>query len=327
MAEIMLLLVFCLLLAAGATLRHERIQRERAEAEVATFKQKSQINDALNAALLAAAAKYSRVADALGAASEANINEFWTELVEGRAVARELAKHGIVLKDIKDSTNLIADAKELREQGINLDAMKETASLVDGIRELQRANGMKATHVQDTLKALERGIKAGEAKPDDSKEHKWPPMIRLSEAGGYYFAIGSAELTPEFERRLRDIVVPLLVERAREYNVDVIEVVGHTDELPLGAKTSNLDRDLTVVLRGDKPIVTLRPGDNAGLGLARSVSVVRNLLRDPRLEGLRILPFSAAQLIRTEERLANGMEDQGDVKERRRIEIRLRKST
>jgi hypothetical protein len=48
------------------------------------------------------------------------------------------------------------------------------------------------------------------------------------------------------------------------------------------------------VLKGNKPIIALKPGDNAGLGIARSVSVVRNLLQDPRLEGLRILPMSGA---------------------------------
>jgi hypothetical protein len=80
------------------------------------------------------------------------------------------------------------------------------------------------------------------------------------------------------------------------------------------------------VLKGAKPIIALRPGDNAGLGIARSVSVVRNLLQDQRLKGLRILPLSGAQLIKTNETLANGIDVQGDVMERRRIEIRLRKT-
>jgi len=123
------------------------------------------------------------------------------------------------------------------------------------------------------------------------------------------------------------VVIPNLVKTAQEYDVDVIEVVGHTDELPIGAKNSNLDRDMVEVLKGNKPIVALRPGDNAGLGIARSVSVVRNLLQDQRLHGLRVLPLSGAQLITTKETLANGTDVQGDVKERRRIEIRLRKSS
>jgi hypothetical protein len=82
--------------------------------------------------------------------------------------------------------------------------------------------------------------------------------------------------------------------------VDVIEVVGHTDEQPIGMRPSNLDRDFTEILRGDRSVGTLRPGDTAGLGLARAVSVVRELLRDPRLDGLRILPPSIATTLRPE---------------------------
>jgi hypothetical protein len=168
---------------------------------------------------------------------------------------------------------------------------------------------------------------ANAANGKDKEGHKWPPMISLSEAGGYFFKLGSAELSTEFESRLHDAVVPSLLRTAKEYDVDVIEVVGHTDELPIGAKNSNLDRYMVEVLKGNKPIVALRPGDNAGLGIARSVSVVRSLLQDERLQGLRVLPLSGAQLVKTDETLANGMDVQGDVKERRRIEIRLRKST
>jgi hypothetical protein len=46
---------------------------------------------------------------------------------------------------------------------------------------------------------------------------------------------------------------------------------------------------------------------------------------DYRLQGFHILPLSAAQLIDVDGRLTR-WDNQGDVRERRRIEIRMRKS-
>jgi hypothetical protein len=62
------------------------------------------------------------------------------------------------------------------------------------------------------------------------------------------------------------------------------------------------------------------------LGLARALSVVERLSADPRLKTFRILPLSAAQLIGTDGRITH-WDSHGDVRERRRIEIRMRKST
>jgi hypothetical protein len=62
-----------------------------------------------------------------------------------------------------------------------------------------------------------------------------------------------------------------------------------------------------------------------GFGLARAVAVARMLMSDPRLEAYRVLPMSAGQLIDVGERVTVGVG--GDVKQRRRIEIRLRRSS
>ena len=67
------------------------------------------------------------------------------------------------------------------------------------------------------------------------------------------------------------------------------------------------------------------PADNAGLGLVRAVSVANVLRNNPRLSGYTILPYSAAQLIDLGDVLSDGA-SAGDVKERRRIEIRLRRA-
>ena len=80
------------------------------------------------------------------------------------------------------------------------------------------------------------------------------------------------------------------------------------------------------MLRNSANIASVVPADNAGLGLARAVSVVSVLLQNKALSGYKLLPLSGAQLINNDETLAiSGTA--GDVLERRRIEIRLRKST
>ena len=102
-------------------------------------------------------------------------------------------------------------------------------------------------------------------------------------------------------------------------------MIGHTDERPVNGGQSNLDRELTAVMSGANGVAALQPADNAGLGLARALAVVRVLSSEPRLRNFRILPLSGAQLIGTDGRLTRWGE-QGDVRERRRIEIRMRKS-
>ena len=59
--------------------------------------------------------------------------------------------------------------------------------------------------------------------------------------------------------------------------------------------------------------------------MARAVSVVSVLRQSPLLTGYKIIPLSGAQLVNTDETLAlDGSAE--DIQQRRRIEIRLRKS-
>jgi flagellar motor protein MotB len=153
-------------------------------------------------------------------------------------------------------------------------------------------------------------------------EHDWPPIINLTEADGYFFNSGSAELSPAFRKLVSGPVADQLLEIVSKYDVNVIEVVGHTDEQPLAPRYSNLDQTLFGALRGGDA-AKLDPADNAGLGMARAVAVANLLMQDQRLSTFRILPLSGAQLI-DHDRLASG--SGGDVQERRRIEIRVRRS-
>jgi outer membrane protein OmpA-like peptidoglycan-associated protein len=156
-------------------------------------------------------------------------------------------------------------------------------------------------------------------------EHNWPPIIRLREADQEFFAVGKAEITEGFARKIRQEVVPTLRKLLAEYKVDVVEVVGHTDEQPIQGKVTNLDAAALDVVRNGSSATRLTAADNAGLGYARALSIVQLLASDPRLSGYTIIPLSAAQLIDTSGKLSDG-KNPGDVRERRRIEIRVRRS-
>jgi len=67
------------------------------------------------------------------------------------------------------------------------------------------------------------------------------------------------------------------------------------------------------------------PADNSGLGLARAAAVTQLLSTDRRLEGLKILPLSGAQVIDVDDTLSLGG-NTADVKQRRRIQIRVRRA-
>jgi outer membrane protein OmpA-like peptidoglycan-associated protein len=152
-----------------------------------------------------------------------------------------------------------------------------------------------------------------------------PPIIRLSEARGYYFPLGSAAITPAFRQRLAGEVVPRILDLGRRYHVDVIEVVGHTDEIPLRLEShSNLDFQLLAYLSGTGDAGDLHAADNVGLGMARAAAVARELLKDRALAGYTILPLSGGQAIATDQTLAAG-HAATDEQERRRIEIRMRR--
>lgn len=179
----------------------------------------------------------------------------------------------------------------------------------------------------------EKGRAAGEGTAGSSGApkagHNWPPIITLSEAGGHFFASGSSVVPSDLQSVLKGDVADKLRGIIAEYKVDVIEVIGHTDEQPI-LRTPSLDRPASTLDRGLLPSIRGLPAapaiaaDNAGLGLARAAAVVRILRSDQRLSGLEILPLSGGQLIDVGDRLS--MNPTGTAApSRRRIEIRLRR--
>lgn len=167
--------------------------------------------------------------------------------------------------------------------------------------------------------------KKPEASGKQDGKHDWPPIIPLREAEGYKFDTGSAEVSPEFDERLRTVVKDAIIATIQKYPAaDVIEVVGHTDERPING-ASNLDASLIAVLSGDASAEQLLSADNVGLGMARAAAVAVVLRSCPELTQFKIIPYSGGQIIEPGDRLATG-ENSGDRGERRRIEIKIRGS-
>ncbi|MFN9559456.1 MAG: flagellar motor protein, partial [Dolichospermum sp.] len=152
-----------------------------------------------------------------------------------------------------------------------------------------------------------------------------PPIIVIKDEGAYRFASGSAEISQEMLNYILKQIVPEIETRTKQYGINVVEIIGHTDGQANGQVTSNLDVNLENVVSGNIQVGNLRAGSNADLGLMRALSVVKALrdiqTKENRLSGLSFRAYSAAQLI-----LPNGqfaaIARQDDVT-RRRIEIRF----
>jgi flagellar motor protein MotB len=328
MAEIMLLLVFCLLIAVGVALSNERAQRNAALARLKQVETAA----ASNATIVDAIRRNSRLAQLLDrnarTTSQHDIDEFWRKLVESNDVVTRMEREGVPLAALREDSSTIAKLQELIAEGIDPEKVARAMALASAIEASVASKGLGRLTPQEVAALLEKGIAANRAPdlPSRKSGHNWPPIINLSEAGGYFFATGSAELTPNFAAALRTVVVDRLLQIADEFDVDVIEVIGHTDEQPVAVRPSNLDRTLASVTQGLNGADALQWGDNAGLGLARALTVVELLSADPRLRNFRILPLSGAQLIGIDGRITR-FDGHGDVQERRRIEIRMRKSS
>jgi flagellar motor protein MotB len=321
MAEIMLLLVFCLLIAMATYLKREQDKRQTAEKQLQEQIAQSRSDRETVAGLMQNSAIFEKIKSTSNLTDPKEIDKYWRELVDSQTAVAELEKSGVSIKEVR---NRAADLEKLKARNIDVDRAIRDVETVAAINRAMVKPGQPPASTIAILEAIERGEK-GE-KGAGPSGHQWPPIITLNDAAGYSFKSGSAELSLQLHEALLTKTPNEILKFMNQYDVDVIEVVGHTDEQPLGLRTSNLDRDLLTVLSSPQAIASLVPADNAGLGLARAVSVVSVLRQSPLLGGYKLIPLSGAQLVNTDENLAT----QGlprDDPQRRRIEIRLRKSS
>jgi flagellar motor protein MotB len=316
MAEIMLLLVFCLLIAMATFLRTEQRKNDELEKKLHDAGMITDREQRFVSALEKYPGLYERFKKIPESDGGAAIDEFWRELVDDQSFVSDLKKSGLSLQAAKQQ---LLEPPKQKDTGIDPQQAKADAALLAKLVGLLPSDQASKPEV-GLVDAVRKGVSAA------NDGHRWPPIISLSEAQGYYFKSGSAELSEPFRDALLHKTPEEILKNIKLYDVDVVEVVGHTDEQPLGLRSSNLDRELPSVLTNAAPVATLQPADNAGLGLARAVSVVSVLRQVSALGNYKIIPLSGAQLVNTDETLAVNSQPL-DVKQRRRIEIRLRKST
>jgi hypothetical protein len=153
-----------------------------------------------------------------------------------------------------------------------------------------------------------------------------PPILNLTERGGFYFDSGSIKLRSDFEAKLREEVIPEIVKLSAVYRATVIEVIGYTDGVPLRGAPSSMDQRLLGFLNGSSDETAPVAADNVGLGMGRAVAVVRALREDPQLRNLMMLPLSAGQTTGPDDQpIAEQKFPATSDEQRRRIEIRLRR--
>ena len=328
MAEIMLLLVFSLLIAIGVSLAAERVKR----AAVTERLRGAEASAAKSNATLDQIKRNPRLSEFLSSSakapvSTAKVDEFWRTLVESDDIVEAMERRGVSRTALRENGDYFAKMQQLKRSGIDPDKAMKGAALAAAIEDAVPKEVIAGKTRGEIAALVAKGAAGPEARNEGGPKdgHTWPPIINLSEADGYFFDTGSAVLTPNFVAELRGAVADRLLKIAASFDVDVIEVIGHTDEQPVNNQASNLDRGLAAVTLGGSGVDTLHWSDNAGLGLARALAVVKLLSFDPRLRSFRILPLSAAQLIGIDGRLTH-WDGHGDVRERRRIEIRMRKS-
>jgi outer membrane protein OmpA-like peptidoglycan-associated protein len=220
----------------------------------------------------------------------------------------------------KEKARLIDEKARLSSDLENCNQQKyQTQSDLENCNQQKYQTQVNASRTEQQLKNSLRRCESDKARYLRDK----PPIIRLSKKElDVFFDTGEGGLSNTFKEQLRKITVPKLITYKKGYNVNLIEVIGHTDgEIANKKGKSNLDQKLeNAVARSD--ISGLRYGSNADLGLIRALAVAFFLRKQPELSGVKFRVYSAAQLILPDGELANKANRTKDDA-RRRIEIRF----
>ena len=158
------------------------------------------------------------------------------------------------------------------------------------------------------------------------------PYITIKAVNSLSFASGSSKLSPAFHDTVETEVIKDIEKNIIEHHINLIEVIGHTDGMPVKTGNRTMDTNLELIASqtydpNRKP--NAAQGSNTDLGMLRAVEVVK-LLRHLRSRGklLGIDPdkgfraYSSGQLTMPDHTLSNG-QGRKDDESRRRIEIRL----
>ena len=282
MAEILLLLIFCLLLFM-ATL-DEKIEELTKLNETLESQNLEYLRE--NKILLAQNARYKENIDALGQDTSVPVevyevvtkmdDEELFKFVENSELASTLSPEDfkevfekaeqwdtVTNQPQNPKVDIITDlAKELKPEQLNklienaYVASQTDAEVLDAA--LEEFNKPKEKPPEPALAPIDPEIRElaesvslddlkllAEGKMEEKVEagNNWPPIISLPEAENYSFKLGSAQLTESFKGQLSNEIVNQILRTLSEYDADLIEVIGHTDLQPMSmARVTNLDK-------------------------------------------------------------------------------------
>ena len=206
--------------------------------------------------------------------------------------------------------------------------IEELYSQIEGFYNQLRDKNEQTEYIRDLLNQLKSKVYQYETELANRKRKDKPPIVPLKEADDYSFKLGGTQLSEEFKKKLRDEVLPKLENIFKNYDVNVIEIIGHTDEVPVQSRIikSNLDKHVKSVFHGHKPIEDLDYASNVELGLIRALSVklfLEEIIGDNLLT-VKFRIYSAGQLIPPDGSSTKNMNNKWD-ETRRRIELRFTK--
>ncbi|WP_295432180.1 hypothetical protein [uncultured Thiodictyon sp.] len=255
---------------------------------------------------------------------------------------RKLTTMLSVLKQERD--RLTVELAALRDQQTKL-----TSKLAELERELNRLRALAGSGKdgwQEAIRGLAEVIAQSEQRRKNAEQERdrlveqlarsndKPPIITIP--SDVLFPSGGATVTAVATDSLRiggfQKIASEIVKRNANalQNVNTLEIIGHTDSMPMKTTRGNLDGGLPPVLAGTAPIAGLRPGSNNDLGLLRALAirqawqafVAQHVAQHPdhaALEQIQVRTYSAGQTIPVR---PNGPVDDADA---RRIELRLTK--
>jgi outer membrane protein OmpA-like peptidoglycan-associated protein len=215
--------------------------------------------------------------------------------VENTALTKRIEELERLLEEYRDAKAVI---DKLKLEIVRL--RNENQSLAQENSFLKAEN----TKLRESLEEKEKSVASLSSKLLQALNDK-PPVIDLTDRANFKFASGKAALTEDFKMAFNNSKdIQSIPEIVKMYQVDLIEIIGHTDAVPAPKGDSNLDSNLGRVLATsedqlrEKEISRLRYGSNADLGLMRAISVsslLQSKLKIWGLTGIDIRCYSAAQ--------------------------------
>jgi outer membrane protein OmpA-like peptidoglycan-associated protein len=172
------------------------------------------------------------------------------------------------------------------------------AAVVAGV--LWAQTPQNQVELEDRIEQLTAELDQARQKVDDLRrsgriaelqEMRKPPLIVLPN-DTFRFASGKAELSWDFEDRLRDLV-PQIRQNQQDFRANTLFVIGHTDTVPMGGNGCTSDEQLIAYANSERS--TFNSCSNLELAMARAVAVSK-FLQNQGLQGLTIVPLSAGNL-------------------------------